>query len=241
VGGVKEARWVEVISSSYRIAHAHNIHLWSFLAVTGGTLIAMEYLSPLAYVAGLPFASLLGTDPVTAGVQIFRVLHRILGVAWGLLLIVYGCYLICFGKLEVLKPLRKPLRGQIAEAKALFSTYMLGKPLPKEVGERVERHNVLVAYMALLLAIGFLLLAVSGVGLMFRYALGLSAEQAALLLFLHDLGFGLSMLFLLLHLYAAFHPLNRPLLHAMFDDGKIPLEWAKEHMGAHLRRLGISG
>jgi formate dehydrogenase subunit gamma len=236
---MERGKVLEVISNSYRIAHSHNLHLWSFLAVTGGTLMAIELFSPLAYLAGLPLAPLLGVDPVTAGVQLLRVLHRVFGVIWGLLLIVYGCFLVCFGKLEVLKPLRKPLKEQIAEAKALAGMYLLGRPLPKEVEEKLDRHNVFVAYLAVLLAISFILLAASGVGLMFRYSLGLSAEQAALLLLLHDLGFGLSMLFVLLHLYAAFHPANRPLLDAMFSDGRVPLEWAEKHMPAFLRRRGI--
>ncbi|ABL78807.1 cytochrome b/b6 domain-containing protein [Thermofilum pendens] len=233
-------RRVEIISKSYRIAHTHNLHFIAILSVTGLTVMALEYFSWLAYVVGLPFAPLLGVDPVTAGVQIFRVLHRIFGVAWGGLLVVYGCYLFCSGKARVFDPLKKPLRDQLKEASSLAKHYLLGKPIPEEVLEKMERHNVFVSYLAILLGVGFALLAVSGVGLMLRYALGLTAQQAAILLFLHDLGFGITVLFVLFHLFAAFHPSNRPLLDAMFGNGTAPFDWVAEHMKAYVKRYGVA-
>ncbi|MGC9107427.1 MAG: cytochrome b/b6 domain-containing protein [Infirmifilum sp.] len=231
---------VKIISNSYRIAHTHNLHFITFQSITGVTLMAIEYFSWLAYIVGLPFAPYMNTDPVTAGVQVFRVLHRIFGIAWGGLIIIYGCYLFCSGNLRVIDALKKPIGQQIQEANALAGLYLFGKPLPSDVKERLERHNVFVAYLALLLAIGFALLALSGVGLMLRFALGLSDQTAALLLFLHDLGFGITVLFVLLHVFASLHPANRPLLEAMFGDGYAPFEWLKDHMQAFIKRYNIA-
>lgn len=231
---------IEIISNSYRIAHSHNLHFIAFLSITGVTIMAIEYFSWLAYVVGLPFAPFMNTDPVTAGIQIFRVLHRIFGIAWGGLIIVYGCYLFCGRKALIFDALKKPLSQQIKEAVALSKQYLLGKPLPEDVRENLERHNVFVAYLAILLGIGFALLAFSGVGLMLRFALGLSDQTAAQLLFMHDLGFGITVLFVLLHLFASFHPANRPLLDAMFGDGTAPFEWIQEEMKGFIRRHKLS-
>ncbi|QOJ78921.1 cytochrome b/b6 domain-containing protein [Infirmifilum lucidum] len=234
---MSEEKRVEIISLSYRLVHAHNLHLWSFLAVSGAVMLAIQYFSWLAYAVGYPAAVLLRLDPavdaVTLGVQILRILHRILGVLWGIMIIVYGIYLVGFRKLEVLRPLRKPLKEQVAEVKALAGRYILGKPLPKEVEEKLDRHNVFVAYLALLLAVAFALLAFSGASMVF---LPLTIEQYRLMLLLHDIGFYLSLLFVYLHLFASLHPANAPILRAMFRDGTVTLEEAKQHMPQWLKR-----
>ncbi len=228
---------VEIISLSYRLAHTLNLFFWSFLAVSGSVLLLIEYFSWFAYAVGYPAAVLLGLDPsvaaVTMGAQILRILHRIFGILWGALIITYGVYLVAFRKLEILWTLRKPLREQIAEAKALVGRYLLGKPLPKEVEEKLERRNVLVAYLTLLLAVSFALMAISGSAMAF---LPLTVEQHRLMLLLHDLGFYLSLLFVYFHLFAVLHPENAPILRAMFGDGTLSVEEARKHMPQWLKR-----
>lgn len=235
-----EKRLVEIISLSYRIAHAHNLHFWSFLAVTGAVMLAIQYFGWIAYAVGYPAAVLLRLDPtvdaVTLGVQILRVLHRIFGILWGALVITYGVYLVAFRKLEVLRPLTKPLKEQIAEVKALIGRYLFGKPIPKEVEEKLDRHNVLVAYTVIILAIGMAMLAFSGAAMVF---LPLSVEQYRQMLLLHDLGFYLTLIFVYLHLFAVLHPANAPILRAMFRDGMLSLEEARKHMPKWLQRKGL--
>ncbi|MFN3805086.1 MAG: cytochrome b/b6 domain-containing protein [Pyrobaculum sp.] len=228
---------VEIMSVGYKIAHGLNIVLFTILAITGSILLFPDLMQILAYVIGAPLASLLGTPPASMGAELARTSHRFIGVLWGVFLAVYGLYLAAFRRAVVFRPLLKPFSQQVREAKALLAHYIAGKPMPQDVEERLDRHNVLVAYMALLLLAGLLLLSISGVLLMFSDMFTVGTVR--LMLFLHDLGFYLSVIFLLAHLFATLHPSNRPLLLAMFGYGRVPLEWARRHMGRYVQR-GVS-
>ncbi len=230
---------VEVVSIGYKIAHHWNLILFTVLAITGGVLFSIEVTSWFAYVVGSPLSTVSGTDPVTTGVQLLRTSHRFIGFVWGALLTVYALYLLIFRRVQVFKPLTKPLGRQIAEANAIVAHYMLGKPLPPDVERELDRHNVLVSYMALILLVSILFLSVSGVLLVYRDALGITPTTASWLLLLHDVGFALGLLFVALHLFAATHPSNRPLLNAMFGDGKADLGWLQRHMPRYLARRGV--
>lgn len=230
---------IEIISIGYKIAHNWNLILFTILAITGGVLFSIEITSWFAYLVGTPLSTLTGTDPVTAGVQLLRTSHRFIGFIWGALLITYGIYLLAFRRVEIFKPLARPFSKQIAEAKALVGHYLAGRPLPPEVEKELERHNVLVSYMALLLLLSIILLGVSGVLLVYRDALGITATTASWLVLLHDIGFALGLLFVAFHLFAVTHPSNRPLLVAMFGDGKAELGWLQKHMPKYLARRGL--
>ncbi len=229
---------VEVISVGYRIAHTLNIVLFVLLLVTGAVIFSVELFGWLAFAMGAPLATLVGVpDPIAGGAQFARVLHRLLGHIWGALLIAYMVNLVAFGKLRAFDPLKRPFSVQAREVKALLAHYLAGRPLPDDVKASMERHNVFVAYMTVLLVVSFLLLSVSGLAIVYKDALGLTVADIRLMWLLHDVGFALSLLYLLLHLFAVLHPSNRPLLNAMFGDGTVPLKWAREHMGAYVRRV----
>ncbi|AFA39429.1 Cytochrome b(N-terminal)/b6/petB [Pyrobaculum oguniense TE7] len=230
---------IEIVSIGYKIVHHWNLILFTILALTGSVLFSIELMGWLAYAVGAPLSAVLGVDPLTAGVQLVRTSHRFIGFVWGALLTVYGLYLLVFRRVEVFKPLKKPIGQQIREAKAIAAHYMLGRPMPKDIEESLDRHNILVSYMALLLFISIVLFGISGVGLVFRDSLGLSSATAGVLLLLHDVAFALGLLFVAMHLFAVTHPSNRPLLNAMFGDGTIELEWAKKHMPKFLSRRGV--
>jgi formate dehydrogenase subunit gamma len=228
---------VEVVSIGYKATHHWNMVLFTFLAITGSVLFSIELMGWLAWAAGRPLAAVFRTDPLTAGVQLFRALHAFVGYVWGIALIIYGINLLAFKKIEIFRPLARPISEQIREAKAVMSHYLAGRPMPPDVARNLDRHNVLVAYLGVLLLIIIALFAVSGVGLtLFRP----DPVTAGVLLLLHDIAFGLSILFLALHFFAVSHPSNRPLLGAMFTDGKVDLEWARHHMPRYLERRGVA-
>jgi len=229
----------EIISIGYKIAHHWNLILFTLLALTGAVLFSIEVMGWLAYAVGAPFSALLGTDPVTAGAQLVRTSHRFIGFVWGALLIVYAIHLLLSRRIEVFKPLSKPLLQQIKEMRAVTSHYVLGKSLPPEVAKSLDRHNILVSYMTIVLVIAVTLLSISGVALVFKEPLGLGPSTVNLMLLLHDVGFVLGLLFVALHLFAVLHPANRPLLAAMFGDGKADLAWLKAHMARFLERRGV--
>ena len=229
----------EIISIGYKIVHQWSLILFTLLALTGAVLFSIEVMGWLAYAVGAPFSASLGTDPVTAGVQLLRSGHWSIGFVWGALLIVYAIHLLLFGRIEVFKPLSKPLSQQIKEMRAVASHYVLGKPLPPEVAKSLDRHNVLVSYVTIVFVVAMALLSISGVALVFKVPLGLSPSTVSLMLLLHNVGFVLGLLFVALHIFAVLHPANRPLLEAMFGDGKADLAWLKAHMPRFFERRGV--
>jgi formate dehydrogenase subunit gamma len=234
----KEQEEVEVASVGYRVAHAVNLGLITFLAITGLMLLFPNLMDWLTYAVGVPIASYLGTpSPISAGAAFAMSAHVFVGELWGLFLIVYVIYLLAFRRIRVFDALRKPLSQQWREAKALFHHYTLGRPIPKDVAESLDRHNVLVAYTVIILVVGIILLSISGVLMAYRYILNLGPGEFGLLLLLHDVGFYLVLIFIYLHLFASLHSTNRPLLLAMFGVGKVPLRWAEENMPRYLRRF----
>jgi len=228
---------VEIASIGYKIAHTLNLVLFTLLAITGVLLLFPGLFNWLAYAVGAPLAAAVGLPATSVGLELGRTSHRFLGMLWGLFLIVYGIYLVMFRRVRIFDALRKPIGQQVREASALIKHYLLGKPLPEDVAKNLERHNVLVAYMTILLFFGVVLLSGSGVSMVYRDVLGLSLDDFRFLLLMHDLGFYLSLIFVFLHLFASLHPSNRPLLVAMFGYGKVPLEWAQKHMPRFLSRV----
>ncbi|MEZ0248102.1 MAG: cytochrome b/b6 domain-containing protein, partial [Thermoproteus sp.] len=171
------------------------------MAITGSLLLFPELMSWLSYAVGVPLAAAMGvSNPVSIGEELARTSHRFLGVIYGLFLIVYAIYLLAFRRIRAFDALKKPLGKQIREASALLRHYTTGEPLPDDVASELERHNVLVAYMVIILVLGLVLLSISGVLLAYSDALSLTIGQYRILLLLHDLGFYLSLIFVFLHL-----------------------------------------
>ncbi len=229
---------IEIISSSYRVTHTLNLILYSMLIITGLLLFSIDLTAWLAYSVGSPLATgIPNVDPIAQGVQWARSWHRFLGHVWGALIIIYPLYLLASRRITTFSPMKKPLSKQIKEAIIISKHYAAGKTLPKEITEDMDRHNILVAHTAILLIISSILLAVSGVAMVYKDALGIGLEGFRLMLLLHDVGFGLGILYVLLHVFATFHPTNRPLLLAMFGDGRVSLTWARNHMPKFVEKI----
>lgn len=229
---------VEIASLSYRITHTLNLIFILILIITGLILLALPWFAWIVYPFGVPLATLAGLNPetgaITAGVQFARLLHRMIGILWGVTIIVYASYVVLTGRVMLFDTLRKPLREQLREATALVKAYVFGSEIPMDIKRGIGRHNVLASYLTLLLIFGVLMVSLSGVAIVY---LSLTPEQHRLMLLIHDIGFYIIMIFLVGHLFAVFHPKNVILLNAMFGDGKVPLEWAKDEMPAYIEKL----
>jgi len=250
---------VEVASKSYRIAHALSVILYTLLVVSG---LNPRLFDGLAYAVGAPLAAALGLPLFFVAREPGRVIHMFLGVSWGLFLAAYGAYLLAFRRVRMFDALRKPIGQQVREASAFIKHYLLGKPLPEDVAKSLERHNVLATYLTIILLIGLAISFITGALMAYGNALGLSEsgyepieethesesefgslkkktkpERGLELEEIHELGFRISLIFVVPHLFAVLHPSNRPLLVAMFGKGKVPLEWAQKHMPRFLSRV----
>ena len=154
-------------------------------------------------------------------------LHIELGIASIVVLGGYGVYLLAIRQVRLFDGLRKPISDQIREAKAILVNYVASVSIPLNIRRGLARYNVLASYVTIMLAIGFGELAISGVSLMF---LAPGAAMFDSMLGIHIFGVGLVALFFLFHFFAVLSGENRPLLRAVFTNGKVPLNWALDPM-----------
>lgn len=159
-------------------------------------------------------------------------LHRYVGIAWGIVVAAYAYAATRKSmRIRILDPIRKPMGQQIAEGLSVVGKYLLGRNMPEHVRRGMGRHNVMASYAFLLMAGGIILLGVSGLFLLTMSRGNIIYEA---FLALHVLGTGMLALFVLMHLGAVFNRHNRPLLKAVFSDGKVNREWAEHTMPLHL-------
>ncbi|MEM0340078.1 MAG: cytochrome b/b6 domain-containing protein [Acidilobaceae archaeon] len=241
---MKHVETIELMSFHYRLFHTLNLVLFLTLAFTGVLIMYTDdytFLQILVKPLGEPLASLQGLDPeiyaVSTSLALMRLIHRLIAVIWGVVIIFYILFLLVTRNIRVFDGLLRSPSVVLEEAKAVLLHYTIGKPIPEEVEVKMERHNVMVGMAVILLIIGAGLLMISGTLMVFSGYLGITSDQYRVLLMLHDIGFYLSMLFLVGHLFAVLHPSNLPLLVAMFGDGRVSIEYAKKHMHAYLKKI----
>lgn len=184
--------------------------------------------------SGLLLLSALGSDDgrevITGSINMF-LLHRYAGLAWGAIVLIYGLISILRRKrLEILEPLRRPIMEQIVEAFSVIGRYFFGRRISDRVRRKMGRHNVLAAYAFVLMATGIVFLGIGGIGLIATQHDTISYE---IYLGIHVLGAGMLILFVLAHVFAVINRENRPLLKAVFTDGKVRSHWAAEQMPEH--------
>jgi formate dehydrogenase subunit gamma len=172
------------------------------------------------------------------GVGSFRgspksVFHTWLGIASVGVIVGYGGYLLVTHGVRLFDGLRKPISGQFRESKAILENYTFDISIPINVKKGIARYNVLASYASVLLAAGFGELAVTGLLLAFLKPVG---PLYQFLLQAHSIGVYLSAAFFFLHTFAVLKGENRPLLRAVFTDGMVPVNWAREHMQKFLER-----
>jgi formate dehydrogenase subunit gamma len=160
-------------------------------------------------------------------------IHVSLGISSLIILLGYGVYLIKYRKVRLFDGLHKTLPDQLKEAQAVLLNYAEGAVLPGDVKRTMGRYNVLASYASVLLTIAAASLAVSGISLTL-----LKPPNSLLLIMLriHIAGVYLVAFFFLLHFSAVIMGGNRPLLRAVFTNGKVPLSWARDHMAKFLNK-----
>lgn len=175
--------------------------------------------------------SALGLDDderVVGGTLNMFYLHRYVGLVWGFIIIAYGAYTVLSRRrVGILEPLGKPIIIQIREAFSVIGRYFFGREVPQHVRNNMGRHNVMASYAFLLLVLGLLLLGFGGIGLIIS---GGETSSRDLYLGAHLLGAGLLALFVLAHFFAVINKENRPLLSAVFTNGKVKREWIEGSM-----------
>jgi formate dehydrogenase subunit gamma len=146
----------------------------------------------------------------------------------------YSIFLVAKHRVRLFDALRNPISAQIKEGYAVVGKYLAGTPYPMDVKLRLGRYNILASYASLLLAISFIPLTVGGIAMIFLQRGTFIYEEMKAL---HLLGVGLIALFFLIHIFAVFNPENRPLLKAMFSNGRVRIDWAKDHLASYLHKI----
>lgn len=168
---------------------------------------------------------------VISGAWNLFLLHRYIGLLWGTMIVIYAITRASRGKsLHILEPLGKPVMVQIRESFSIMGRYFLGIRISERVRSTMGRHNVMASYAFVMLAFGILFLGAGGIAMVI-----LPQDSAGYEIYLgiHILGAGLLSLFVLAHGFAVINKENRPLLKAVFFNGKVDREWAEESMPAH--------
>lgn len=149
----------------------------------------------------------------------------------------YSTILLAQHRVRLFDVVRHPLGAQLREGFAVLQRYLSGRPIPAEVKSRMGRYNVLATYASLALALGFIPLTVGGVEMTLIPPRTLLFEEMKVI---HLFGVGIIGLFFLVHFFAVIHPENWPLLRAMFTNGRVPFDWAREHLAGYLGKPGGS-
>ena len=199
------------MSADYRLVHLVAIISLFALLLTG-------FLGPRSFNLGQPFLSF----------------HIDFGILSGVVLAIYCIFLTAKGRVRLFDALRNPISNQIKEASAILGSYLGGSPYSEDVKQGMGRHNILATYASLGLGLSFIPLTFGGIALILVQR-GTSLYEEMKLL--HVFGVGLIALFFLVHLFAVSNRDNRPLLRAVFSNGRVSLEWAREHIPAYLRKL----
>lgn len=175
--------------------------------------------------------SALGLDDdgrVVSGALDMFSLHRNIGLIWGVILLAYGFYAVLRKRrIGILEPLGKPFGIQVREGFSIIGRYFLGQSIPARVRTSMGRHNILASYAFLFLLLGLFFLGTGGLGLILY---GEDSAYSDLFLGAHILGAGMLSLFVLAHFFAVINRENRPLLLAVFTNGRVKKEWVERSM-----------
>ncbi len=181
--------------------------------------------------SGFLLYSALGLDDdggeVGSALNMFA-LHRYVGLLWGFIIVSYAAYAILRNrKIGIIEPLEKPIGIQVREAFSIVGRYFFGRSISARVRKNMGRHNIMASYAFLMLVAGLILLGIGGIGLI---VFGMESQAGEVYLVAHILGAGMLAFFVIAHLFAVINRENRPLLSAVFTNGKVKREWMEQSM-----------
>ncbi len=208
--------------------HKHIIHVIMFLIITGTPLVSPAF-SWLAYLFGIPFSVFSGvsaTDQIIhTGIQVCRIVHRGIGVVWIIISIPFIMSMLP----KIFKWDATPQKN----ADESWSTYVKeGVEDSKRVyidfvyPKRMGKYNIFQMLAVWGVIAICLLMLVSGVLLSVRTSI--NPEFASIVRTLHLAGYMAMLIFLIIHIYLAVHPINRAGYKAIFKTGTDTVDHAKK-------------
>jgi formate dehydrogenase subunit gamma len=198
------------------------LHRYAMFIIIGLILTALpvlhrDFFSWVAYIFGGP-ANVFDSQQGIAwqGVNIARLIHRILGVGLILISVIFVLWALFFTdrRWDVLRP-----RASLGK---VYNYYFRG------IHERFGKYNPGQSFMFRLVMVYIVLAVISGIIMWFRGYFPLGIVRFAHLL--HAIAFFTAIAELVVHVYfGIIFPPNRKGAAAMFGDGYMPADFAKEH------------
>lgn len=216
-----------------RSFHNHLLHFMVLFVVTGLPLfstrfgfLAALFAIPVDFI-GSAFPDL-ATSGVTdsarlaLGLQVCRVIHRVTALFFVIMAIPFvAVHLTHIRRWAIWPEDSWSPAALITGIKGLWVNYVaLGHA-------RFGKFNVGQKLFAWTMIVAITAITASGFVLMFRDLF--SQDTQELCRFVHAAAFVIIGVFLIIHLYLALLPMNRQALNAMFDDGRLPVDYVKSH------------
>ena len=216
-----------------RSFHNHLLHFMVFFIITGLPLLSTSF-SFLALLFAIPFDFLGGVFPDLAtsgitdnerlalGLQVARVIHRVTASFFVIMAIPFVAVQLAHIRSWAIWPEDSWRPAAFFEGiKGLWVNYIsLGHV-------RIGKFNVGQKLFAWTMIMAIIAITASGFVLMFRDLFSPGAQEFSR--FLHAASFVIIGVFLIVHLYLSLLPMNRQSLNAMFEDGRLPLDYVKSH------------
>jgi len=216
-----------------RSYHNHVLHYMIFFIITGLPLLSTSF-SFIGSFFAIPYDFLGGAYPVlsasgltdnerlSAGLQVARVIHRITALLFVVHTIPFVVVQLIHVRSWAIWPedswgpaaLFRGIKGLWVNY-VCFGHVRIGK---FNVGQKLFAWTMILAVTAITL---------SGFVLMFRDQFSEGVQEFSRLV--HAASFVTIGVFLIVHLYLALLPMNRPPLYAMFRDGGLPTDYVRSH------------
>ena len=216
-----------------RSFHNHLLHFMVFFIITGlpllstsfsflGSLFAIPYDFIGSVVTDMSTSGLTDNERLAAGLQVARVIHRITALFFIIMAIPFVVVHLMnirswaiwpedsWGPAAFFDGIKGLWVNYVALGHARFGKF--------NVGQKLFAWTMIVAITAI---------TVSGFVLMFRDHFSQGTQEFSR--FVHAASFVVIGVFLIVHLYLSLLPMNRQSLNAMFEDGRLPIDYVKSH------------
>ncbi len=224
---------IVVFTRLQRSFHNHLLHFMILFIITGLPLLSSSF-SFLAALFALPFDFLGGVFPDLAtsgitdnerlalGLQVARIIHRVTALFFVITAIPFVVVQLVHIRSWAIWPEDSWRPAAFLDGiKGLWVNYVsLGHV-------RIGKFNVGQKLFAWTMIAAVTAITASGFVLMFRGLFSQGTQEFSR--FVHAASFVVIGVFLIVHLYLSLLPMNRQTLQAMFEDGRLPADYVKNH------------
>jgi formate dehydrogenase subunit gamma len=229
----EHSKTIVAFTQLQRSFHNHLLHFMIVFIITGlpllstsfsflGSLFAIPYDFFGSVYTDLAASGLTDNERLSAGLQVARGIHRITALFFVIMAIPFVVVQLIHIRSWAIWP--EDSWGPAAffrGIKGLWDNYVSFKHV------RIGKFNVGQKLFAWTMIAAIVAITASGFVLMFRDLFSQGTQEFSR--FVHAASFVIIGVFLIVHLYLSLLPMNRQSLNAMFEDGRLPIDYVKSH------------